>query len=237
MSDTKKYQIKEIDVVKLLYYLWDRKLWAVSAAIIMATLSILFSIYFITPLYRADFTVFINNRSNDVETQLISSADMSASQSLTYTYSALIKNRSVLEAAAKKADTDYSYEQLKNMVKTDIEENTQLINIHVTTDSRDTSLILADKIAEIAPGYVEDIIEGTSMKIVSDPVASGNQVYPDIRKNGLIGGTAGLVLTMFIFFVRFVTDTKVNDISELEYRYGLPVVGTIPSISEEEEDD
>lgn len=235
MRNRHRYQIREIDTGKLLRFLWNGKYWIATAALVTAVAAILFSTYFIRPLYRADFTVFINNRSTDVETQLVSNADTIAAQSLTHTYSALIQNRSVLEPAAKKAGLEYPYEKIKKMVSADIEDNTQLINIHVTAETPDECLLLADRIAETAPGYVEDIIEGTSMKIVSSPVAVNAPVYPNIKRNALAGALAGFAAAALILFLRFITDTKMHDIAELEEEYGIPVVGSIPCIRQEGE--
>jgi capsular polysaccharide biosynthesis protein len=141
-------------------------------------------------------------------------------------------NRSVLIPAAENAGLEYSEAHLKRMVSADIEEKTQLINVHVTGSSPEECLNFAAEIARQAPAYVEGIIEGTSMKIVSDPVTTGRSVYPDVRKNTAIGGAAGFAVTFLILLILMISDTKVKDIKELEDLYEVPAVGTIPRIGE-----
>lgn len=224
---------REIDIGRFLKTVWTHK-WAVAAmSLALAAITAFISVYMIRPLYRAEFTVFINNRSTNSETQLVSNGDTIAAQSLAYTYSALITNRAVLEPAAEKASVSLPYAELKKMVTTDIEENTQLIDVRITGPSPEECLAFAQEIADIAPGYVEGIVEGTSMKIVSAPVAAGTPVSPNIWKNTVLGLLAGFVSAVALIFLYSLFDTKIGDIRELEDACGIASVGTVPQIRTE----
>ena len=59
MQNRHRYQIREIDTGKLLRFLWNGKYWIATAALVTAVAAILFSTYFIRPLYRADFLLSI----------------------------------------------------------------------------------------------------------------------------------------------------------------------------------
>ena len=227
----------EINIRAFLKKVWKYN-WAVAAtSLVTAFVVTLISIYLIRPLYRADFTVFVNNRATNTETNLVSNGDMIAAQSLAYTYSALITNRSVLEPAAEAASMEKrTYAELKKMVTTDIEENTQLINIHVTAPTPEGALAFAEKIAEAAPEYVEGIIEGTSMKIVSAPATNMLPVYPNVEKNAVMGLAAGFIFAIAAMFLHFLLDTKVKDAHELEETSGIALVGSVPRIHPEKKE-
>jgi capsular polysaccharide biosynthesis protein len=228
------FGLREIDTAKYLKTVWKNLPVVIIFSMISAIIAMLISVYLIKPLYRADFTVFVNNRATDTETQLVSSTDTAAAMSLARTYSVLITNRSVLEPAAQHAGIDLSYEQVREMVRTDIEADTQLINVHVTGESSKDCLKLARWISETAPDYVENIIDGTSMKIVSQPVSVKHPVYPNVKKNTMFGGIFGFCLSLLTVFLLFIFNTKISDIKELEEIYGVPVVGTIPTIRQED---
>ena len=214
-----------------------RTIWAnfgkiLLVALIFAILTLAVTMFAIKPTYRSYFTAFVNNRTSSSEdTTTLQSGDISAAQNLTYTYASIMKSRPVIEDALKKAglDSKYEYKDISDKITTDIEQNTQLVTVYVRTGSAEESYQLSKAIAEIAPDYIASIVEGSSMKVVTAPVMATQQYSPSVTKNVAIGFIIGMLLMMIIVVVRSLMDTRVKDAAELEARFGLSIIGTIPN--------
>ena len=222
----------EIDLAVLLKLFW-RKLWLILlVAVFCATTAGVITRVFIAPTYESGFTAFVNNKSETGNQTSVTSADTSAAESLANTYAEILHSRPMLESAAKLAKIDRSYKELNSMVSTHIQSNTQLVDVKVTADTPEEAYYLAKTMSEIAPDYLSDIVEGSSMKVVSKPVKNTQKVGPSMSRNGMLGAILGALAVMICLVIVEITDTRIKNQSELEETYGYSVVGVIPSLDE-----
>lgn len=225
-------ETNQIDLANLFKAICNNIRMILSVAILCAVGIFLVSTFVIEPTYRSSFVAFVNNRTiNSDNTQSLQSGDINASQNLTYTYASIIKSRPLIEEALQKAGLDdkYSYNDVSGSIATDIEQNTQLLSVYVTTKSADESYQLANALASIAPNYIANIVEGSSMKVVTSPIKPTYQYSPNVTKNSVIGFLIGLLVMIFIVVIRNLIDTKIKDAQELETRFDLSIIGTIPN--------
>lgn len=224
-------ETNQIDLANLFKAICNNIRMILPVAILCAVGIFLVSAFVIEPTYRSSFVAFVNNRTiNSDNTQSLQSGDINASQNLTYTYASIIKSRPLIEEALQKAGLDdkYSYNDVSGGIATDIEQNTQLLSVYVTTKSADESYQLANALASIAPNYIANIVEGSSMKVVTSPIKPTYQYSPNVTKNSVIGFLIGLLVMIFIVVIRNLIDTKIKDAQELETRFDLSIIGTIP---------
>ena len=222
----------EIDLAVLLKIFW-KKLWLILlVAIFCATTAGVITRVFIAPTFESGFTAFVNNKAESGNQTTVTNADTSAAESLANTYAEILRSRPMLESAAKRAGIDKSYKELNSMVATHIQSNTQLVDVKVTAGSPEEAFSLAKAISEIAPDYLSDIVEGSSMKVVSKPVKNTQKVGPSMSRNGMLGAILGALAVMICLVIVEITDTRIKSQSELEETYGYSVVGVIPSLDE-----
>ena len=221
----------EIDLLELLRAIWSNIGLVIISALLLGIIALAVTIFFIKPTYRANLTAFVNNRTSEQTMETIGSGDVTAARSLTYTYAAIIKSRPVIEDSLSRASLQsrYSYDSIKNSITTSIEDNTQLDNVYVTLKSPEDAYMVAKAISEVAPAYVSNIVEGSSMKIVTNPVLPTTQYSPNPRKNMMIGILLGIVLMAAYIVIRELLDNRVKSEQELEEKFGLPIVGSIPN--------
>lgn len=224
----------QIDLLQLFGVIWDHIVAIVVVTFIGALIAFALTFFFISPKYRSGFTAYVNNKSESTAraADSLSSGDTSAQQQLTRTYASIIISRPIIESALKDSGLSYSYDDISRDITTSVETNTSLINLYVTLKNKEEAKKLADSIAKIAPDFVADIVEGSSMKIVSYPVVPEKKYSPSYTKATLIGAFAGFVLCAAYVIVRSLLDTTVKDEKALEDRYGISVIGTIPNFSE-----
>lgn len=223
----------EIDISEIFRVLVQHIGQMIAVALLGAVVTLAGTIFLIKPTYRSGFTAFVNNRNGQEQTQSVQSGDVAASQSLTKTYAAIMESRPVIEDALKESgladNEDYEYGNIKEAITTDVESDAQLVSLYVTLRDPEAAYKLADAISNVAPSYISDIVEGTSMKIVSDAILPTGQYSPHPMKNAAIGAVIGALLVIILVIVRSLTDTRIKNEQDLQERFGIPVIGTIPN--------
>lgn len=223
---------REIDILRLLQILWKR-VWLIGViTVICGVAAYLYSVSFITPTYRSSFTAYVNNRVESVEGNgSTTTSDLNASIGLTYLYQDIIISRSVLMDAAEACGLDYDYEKLQRKVKTEVSTDSALITVYVTDRDPAKATRLAAAIAEVAPGHVERVRDGSSMRILDAPVIPEEKYAPSNSKNAMLGAVAGFVIVViFVLAVDLIND-KVRNSEELEQRYQIVAIGVIPDLT------
>ena len=223
----------EIDLLQIVRVIW-KNLWIIIlGGIAGGIIALAVTLFLIEPTYRSSFTAYVNNRtSTNQSTEMISNADTSAAQQLTHTYAAIMTSRPIVEEAIEAAGLDYRYGSVQNAISTSITSSTALITVNVTLASPNDALALAQALAEVSPDYMENIVEGSSMKVVSYPVLASSQFAPNPKRNTAMGVLIGLVILIAFVVIRSLIDTRVKSEKELEEEFGIRVIGTIPSFKE-----
>lgn len=220
-----------IDLLPLLKALWRSAWIIVTIAILAGSATYLGTKLLVTPTYRASFTAYVNNRNKTGEdTTTVTSSDLTASKSLVYTYSEIMTSRSMLLAAAEQAGIAEDYETIAETVSTNIVSETEIVSVYVTMEDPAQATAMAGAIADLAPGYISQIVEGTSMQIIDQPVMPTDIYSPSYLKNTLIGLVLGGVICCAVIVLKELIDDRIKGEEELENRFGLAIVGTIPNL-------
>lgn len=221
----------EIDIIPLLKALLS-KIWLMAlVGIIAAGIAFGAAKLLIKPTYRSSFTAYVNNQQVQTNKSYLSSSDLSAMKELVRTYSHILTSNSILTASAKSIDMDLSYSTLKKIVSTEIKNETEIITVHVVMRDPQESYDLAYAIANTAPSYMADIVEGSSMKIIDYPVYSEIRYKPSYIKYAVFGLLFGAFVVFVITIIRYFSDDTVKDENDLEVRFSIPVLGVIPDLT------
>lgn len=223
------------DMLSLLRIIWNRKGLVLLITYIFGIASFLINSFLISATYRSSFTAYINNRTDAASsnTESLTSGDTSAAQSLTYTYAEILRSDPILEQAAERIGFDTEEMDLNRIVTTSIGENTQLVYVYVTMDDPTRARDYAQSIADIAPQYLEEIVEGTSMKIVSTPKLATKQYEPNIRRGVVVASMMGLLAGMALVVILQLINTVIDSKEDLQELFDIPIIGTIPNFMSE----
>ena len=205
-----------------------KRLWLIlTVAVVVGLGTFIYSKTFVKPTYRSYFTAYVNNKISDTGVNT-SSGDLTASMGLVYVYEDIMTSRSVLQQAAEACGTTYS--KVSGCVKASVSDTAPVVKVMVETTDRKLSLRLAQKIAEIAPSKVADVVDGSSMRIIDEPVAPGGKASPNSGRDAITGFSVGfLIATLVLVFIDLAYDT-VQGNEEMEQRYSVPVIGHIPDV-------
>ena len=219
-------EVIEIDLKRLLLILWHR-LWIILlVAVLMCTVTVGYAKLFVAPTYSANAQFYVNNTYNSPG---FSSSQIVAAQNLADTYMVILKSRSVLEEVRKEVNLGYSYNQLRNMVSTSSVNGTEVFQVTVTCGNYKHAAQIANSIADILPGKIAEVVAESSVRVVDRAVENPVPEGPVYRGYAVIGGLAGVLVSMLIVLVVDLSDTTVTSEDYLTSVYAdVPLLAVIP---------
>lgn len=238
MENTQNVSQKEISLdVKVILRAVLRRLWIiVLAAVLVFTAVYMYCSWFVSPVYASGFTTYINNRLVPT-TNGTTISDLNASMGLAYVYQEVLVSRSVLTEAAEKCGVDLPYSALASMVTPTVSETAPVISVYVYSTDPRFSRDYATAIAEVAPNHVNRVVEGSAMQVIDPPLLPASPVLPRKARTATIGAVIGGLLAVLAVVLLELLHDKVQDAQDLENRYQVLVLGSIPDISAAEKHD
>ena len=230
-KSTRRNTDVEIDIIPLFKTLCSKVWLMVLVGLIAAGLAFSASKVLVKPTYRSGFTAYVNNQQTQVNKDVLTSSDLSAAKELVRTYSQILASNAVLSASAQSINMEIPYSTLKDMVSTDIKNDTEIISVNVVDGSPQKAYDLACAIADFAPSYLSGIVEGSSMKIIDVPVYSEQRYKPSYTKYALFGFLAGVLLILVIYVIKYFSDDTVKSEGDIEARFDVPILGVIPDLT------
>lgn len=233
LTKTEKRKAKaknDIDLLMLLKEVWS-KFWIILLVSLFAGgSSFLVAKLIIEPTYRSSFTAYINNNKDETLTSSLNSSDIIVSQQLVRTYSQIIKCRFVINTAAKESGINKSYGELSKMVKTEISDETGIITVNVDSLNPSEAYKFATNIKDNALRYTAEIVEGSTMRIIDDPVISTAPYGPNYFRYALLAAVGAFLLSVLVICIIRILNDKIAGEEEFAERYDIPVVGVIPDV-------
>ncbi|MBR7033682.1 MAG: hypothetical protein IKI03_08650 [Clostridia bacterium] len=203
----------------------------VIVSVLCAAIVFAYAYFFITPTYQSSAMLYVNNRSVSVGSTSFSLSELSASKTLVDTYIVILKSRQTLKAVAERAELDIPLNKLAAMITAASVNGTEVFRVTVTDTDPERATLIANSIAEVLPVVVEDIIGGSTVKIVDTAVVPSGKSAPSLTKYALIGFIIGLVVTLGVIVVIELLDDQVRDDSFLTQSFNLPVLASIPDLN------
>ena len=231
----KQAQEEKVDLWRYAKALYKR-IWLIAlVTVVFAVGAFAYSCTMITPVYRSGFLTYVNNKMEISTGGNTTVSDLNASYALAYTYESIITSRSVVTEAVDLCKRNGTYPAgggVSYRISTSVAEKAPIISVYVETPDADFARDLAVAIAKVAPKHVERVVEGSSMRIIDEPTLPRNPSAPNNIHNGLIGALVGLVLAcLAVIALEFYLD-KVQSTEDLEKRYDIPALGTIPDMDQ-----
>lgn len=223
----------EIDLKQLVLALF-RKAWLlILCALIGGGISYFYTANFITPMYRATVSIYVNNANPQLgsNSSYISGTDLATAQRLVNTYVNIIKSNTVLEKVAEQSGLDITAEQIRNMMTAASVEDTEIFEIYISNADPELAAQVANAIAEVAPDEISNFLEGSSTKIIDYAQVPQYRYTPSFRRNTFLGCCVGGLLAAAYVVLRTIFDVRIKDEDDLERLFDLPVLGAIPDFT------
>lgn len=223
----------EIDLQRLFAALLKKAWLIIIVSVACAVISMLVTVFGITPLYKSTAMFYVNNSSISVgEASLsLSSSDIVASKSLVESYIVILKTRASLNDVIDYAGVNRTYEDLKGMISASAVNSTEIFQVTVTSPDPKEAEQIANAISYILPKRISSIIEGTSAKVVDSAVVPTVRSSPSYTKNTMLGFLVGLVISVAYIVLRELFDVTIRTEEDITQVCKYPMLAAVPDMA------
>lgn len=217
-----------IDLSKLFTILKKNMKYLIILPIVFLVLSMVITFIFMTPKYSSSTQVLVNQKETDNQ---MMAQQVQSNLQLVNTYSEIIKSPRILDKVSKNLKGKYSSEEISGMLTVSNQAESQILNIAVENESRETASKVANEIAKVFSKDVSKIMNVDNVSILSKADTNGNQISPKPLINAVVGIFLGLIVALIIIFLKEMLDKRIKTEEDVEGILGLPVLGTIQDFS------
>ena len=223
----------KIDLVKIAEGML-RRLWMIILAMVVCGGALLsYAAFMVTPLYEASALMYVNNSSFSVGATSfsISASEISAAKSLVDTYLVILETRLTLDDVIQRGELNRSYGELCRMIRAEAVNETEVFSVIVTSDDPQEAEHIANTIAQVLPGKIAGVVEGSSVSIVDYAVVPSGKVSPNIQKYTVVGLLLGLLLSGGVIALIEILDNRIHSESYLLENFkDIPLLTVVPDM-------
>lgn len=215
----------EIDLLEVLHILLDRFWIILLSGIAGGLVFIAATLLFITPQYESTTKMYVLSKQDN---NTITSSDMQTSLSLTKDYAELIKSRTVTEGVISKLDLDLTHEGLLGKMTIDSAADTRILSISVRDKDPYVACEIADSVRDVAANHIKKVMDINAVNVVEKANIPEEKCSPSTAKNGMIGVLLGIIISVAIIMIVYITNDTIKTQEDVERYLQLSVLGTIP---------
>jgi capsular polysaccharide biosynthesis protein len=211
-----------------------RRFWIVFVVVfITVVLAALLSYVILPPVYQADTSLIVNERSNVAQsTAGVDIGQIETSQALAITYAKIITSRAILQDTIDTLRLPETVKQLTRMTTVQVEGATEIITVSV----KDKDAIRAANIANtIANSFITQLptlvnrVENVS--VIDRAVPVTQQVSPRPLLNIAVAFVAACMLGVLLAFLVDYFDDTVKTSDDIKKLFGLRVLAVVPDMN------
>lgn len=219
-----------IDVGEVLTYLAGKIGYMVLAGILLAVITLAVNVFLITPKYVSTTKMYVLNRQTN---EAVTNSDIQSSTYLTKDYMELIKSRIVIEGVIAEQELDTTYEKMLGVLTVSVASDTRVISISVRDTDPYRARDVANNIRVAAAEHIQRVMNTEAVNVVDEANVPTTKESPKIKRNVLLAGGIGFLLTAVIFVIIFITNDKITTQEDVERYLGLSILGVMPLDEEE----
>lgn len=207
------------------------------ASIVCCVSSFAITKYYIEPKYETYVTMYVYNNPDQVTTSgTVNPSDLQAAENLAQTYKVILSSNVVLDSVIKEVGKSYdvkiSRSQLKKYVDVETVDETQLLEVSVTTTDPNLSYRIAHSYEEVAPIEIVRVTKAGGVEVVDSAEVASAPSSPNVVLNSIYGFVAGAMLSFIIFLIKMLTDNTICTEEDIEAIADISILGTIPLIEQ-----
>ncbi|MCO4522366.1 capsular polysaccharide biosynthesis protein CpsC [Streptococcus infantarius subsp. infantarius] len=217
----------EIDVLYLLRKLWIKKFFIVFVGLLVGTIALLGSVFFIKPKYTSTTRIYVVSRSSDTS---LTNQDLQAGSYLVNDYKEVITSSEVLSSVIDHEKLSMSAGELSKEIAVTIPTDTRVISIAVTDTDAQRACDIANTVREVAAEKIKAVTKVDDVTTLESATKPSHPSSPNVKKNAVIGALAGVFLAIVGILVAEVLDDRVRRPEDIEETLGMTLLGVVPDI-------
>lgn len=223
----------EIDLTQIFEIIKDKLILFILICMVCCTIALCVTKFLMKKEYTATAKLIVVQKSDSVSAQQnYTYSDLQLAQKLAATYSQIIMSEAISDPVITNLDLYDKYgidsEKYGNIVKVSSANNTEVMNIEVTTNDPQLSAEIANEVVDVFEEKIYDIMQIENVTTLTDAKVPEKKSGPSTLKNTAIGGVIGLLICAAIVVLQLFTDTKVKTEEEVKKIFDYPIIGSIP---------
>ena len=222
--------MEELDLKELFSIFWSKKVSIILIVLIFITLGVIYTIGFTIPKYTSSTTLLLAGSESTAgeTTNSITTTDVTLNSKLVSTYSVLVRSKDVLNQVISNLGMDISWEDLKNNVSVSTVEDTEVIEISITTTDAADSAKIANETAKVFSEKVSEIYNINNVHVVDEAEVENAPSNINHERDVIIFAFIGLVVSVIYVLIANMLDTTVKTAEDIEKEFKVPVLASIP---------
>lgn len=217
----------EIDVLYLLRKLWSKKFFIIFVGLLVGTIALLGSVFFIKPKYTSTTRIYVVSRSSDTS---LTNQDLQAGSYLVNDYKEVITSSEVLSSVINQEKLSMSTGELSKEIAVTIPTDTRVISIAVTDTDAQRACDIANTVRQVAAEKIKAVTKVDDVTTLESATKPSHPSSPNVKKNAAIGALAGVFLAIVGILVAEVLDDRVRRPEDVEEVLGMTLLGVVPDI-------
>lgn len=217
----------EIDILYLLRKLWSKKFFIIFVGLLVGTIALLGSVFFIKPKYTSTTRIYVVSRSSDTS---LTNQDLQAGSYLVNDYKEVITSSEVLSSVIDQEKLSMSVGELSKDIAVTIPTDTRVISIAVTDTDAQRACDIANTVREVAAEKIKAVTKVDDVTTLESATKPSHPSSPNVKKNAAIGALAGVFLAVVGILVAEVLDDRVRRPEDIEEVLGMTLLGVVPDV-------
>ena len=226
---------REITIQNLIQEVIKRWWLVLICVILCGAIFFTYSNFFITERFTSKGSVYVDNKAQEIissETQnnTANLYDLTTAEMLVDTYIEILSSNGFFQLIEENTDINYTAKQMKSMVTYNRVEETGVIHIQAVAPSPEDAHMICKAVLDYANIQIMNIMEVGSVKTIDNATLPVSRSYPNVTNNTAIGMMLGVLIALAIIFLINYFDVQIKTVEDIESKYDLVVLGTIPNM-------
>ena len=222
----------EIDLLQVFEIIKEKLILFILICMVCCTIALCLTKFAMKEEFTATAKLIIVQKSDSATQQNYTYSDQQLSQKLAATYSQIIMSEAISDPVISNLNLYDEYgidsKKYEKIVKVSSANNTEVINVDVTTNDPVLSADIANEVVKVFEDKIYDIMQIENVTTLTEAKVPQKKSGPSTLKNTLIGGILGVLICAAITIIQLFTDTKVKTEEEVKKIFDYPIIGSIP---------
>lgn len=220
------------DLSDILAILRRRSNLIIWTTVIITILSLVVSLFCITPKYSSTTEILVNRKQNN-DNLAANGAQIQTDVQMISTYKDIITSPAILNEVSQKITYQghhLNVGELKKDISITSQQNSQVFSLQVKSDNPQLSAAIANTTAQVFKARIKSIMNVNNVSILSKASSNPHPVSPRVLLNTVIGLVVGLLIGLILAFLINGLDRTVDSESFITDVAGLNDLGMISEI-------
>ena len=222
--------MEEINLKELFNYYLKKLPIIIIVTVVFIVMGMVYVNKIQVPMYHGTTTIILVQKNDDKNNSNAYQNELNINQRLVSTYSQIIKSRRVLDQVKSNLELEkLSVNELANKIGVTGVDDTSIIKVSVSDKNNKMAMNIANEVASVFKKEITDIYNLENVSVVDKAIIEEEPYNVNIKKELLIFGFAGLVLSCGVIFVIYYFDNTIKSKKDIE-SLDLPILAEVPSV-------